>query len=392
MSNIFYFPTNLGAVKSYFFIGNIDNEGNVSYSKKQEYDLACFTNLFFASIVPGKNIRMDMWTVDDPYIFIDQKFFDVRDIGTFYSIRNKPLNEINLENISYEKRNIIQERKNNENKPINLDYNVKKLTSDGSLVIYSNFMSYWWGTNQKDNGEIKNVLRDDFLKIVYNLSEVHDNIQSEANSKSVIKKSGQDYQFPEYSKYGKLYELRDIEVDKSIAVFQRDKWINWRDGLVFENMNDLLPEGVLQVSLLRECLSSYKFKDLCFGEEGEKTLEELLEETQVNYKLKKVDVNITKKNCNCDLNVRFYYKNNSDQNVYFDLLFQKDSFNEFLSKNITDGKVTNKLIFTIQVTTNGISCPSSIPVSLHGTTKNSYVYKFNFCDETHYITVYYERV
>lgn len=398
--NFYYEPINLGSVKSYFFTGYIDSSTYqvTLETLLQSKEYFCYSSIYFASVLPGKNVRIDNWTIKDPYIFVDQKFYDVRSVGYYYHWYNKTPEQLiqpslnpPLSSANFPENNIIQERDANSWDVI---YYVKKLTSDGSLVIYANNQKYWWGTNAADNGEIKNTEKSDQLELIYNKSVVKTITPIPSSGLSFIKN-----EFSEYRKnklYGYLYELRDLEAGNNVALFQHNAWVNWRDkNIQYEYLEDKLPQGVIQVSSLKECASSYKFKEICFAEETQKTVEEL--ENEINntkYKIKKIVVQKDHfSSCLCDMKIVIYYKNIQSQNVFREIIFPYNSMNLVKEELINDSLLDNELNFSLKVFFSGNSCNQQpIIPSFYGISGNSYIYKFNFCDKIHFIWVYFEMI
>lgn len=400
MSKSFYYePINLGSVKSYFFTGYIDPDNNkiTLESLLNSQNSTCYSEIYFASILPGKNVRIDNWSLKDPYVFIDQKFYDIRSIGYYHQWKSKTENELISNSLSppltsaiFPENNIIQERDVSKWDPV---YYIKKLTSDGTLVIYANNRNYWWGTNIADNGNTKNIEKGDQLEIVYNKSIVKNIKPLPSTALSFIKN-----EIPEYRKnklYGYLYILRDLEAGSNVALFQHNAWTNWRDKTIqYEYLNDLLPQGVIQISSLKECTSSYKFKEICFGEEKQKTIKELENElNNTKYKLKKILVQKEYfSQCLCDMKIRIYYKNNQLQDVYREIIFPYASMNLVKEEIINDSAIDNQLNFSLQILFSGDSCSQEpITPNFYGVTGSFYIYTFDFCDKTHFIWVYFEK-
>ena len=66
---------NLASVPANVFIGKTFISDNGSNKNVKEN---CFSTFLFASIVGGKNVRVDQATEKEPYIFIDSKFFNFK--------------------------------------------------------------------------------------------------------------------------------------------------------------------------------------------------------------------------------------------------------------------------------------------------------------------------
>jgi hypothetical protein len=79
---------NLGSGKSNLFIGNT----YISDVTKNKND---FSTFLFASLVGGRNIRIDQATEKDPYIFIDARFYTFKPYNYYVSLsNNEPLSNL----------------------------------------------------------------------------------------------------------------------------------------------------------------------------------------------------------------------------------------------------------------------------------------------------------
>lgn len=111
-----YEAANAGSADAHVFLGKASIGGLNGSAEDFFPHLAegnCFTTFVFASIVGGKNVRIIPATEDDPYIYIDSRWYDFAPCGN-------PVTSI-FHSVEYN----------------NGDVNVflKSVTSDGSVVI-----------------------------------------------------------------------------------------------------------------------------------------------------------------------------------------------------------------------------------------------------------------
>jgi len=83
-----YEARNLAATESYVFLG----KGNVNDTKISTEN-KCSSTFLFASIIGGKNTRIDSASENEPYIMIDTKWYAFRSAG------NDSLNLISANNV-----------------------------------------------------------------------------------------------------------------------------------------------------------------------------------------------------------------------------------------------------------------------------------------------------
>lgn len=394
---------NLGNRKAYVFIGySITNDQTfrVINTSQTINSINCFSIIYLANIRPGKNIRMDMWTAEDPYIFVDQKFFDVRPLAYLENWEKyyTPPTNSNVKLFEHHKNftnsslyqtvfntiptsNILRKR---DVSLVNPTYYIKKLTSNGSLVIYANNKSYWFGTNEKDNGVTQNINPDDFLEIFYNESFI------DSNSNFYNEKTNTQFSFiakveNETKRKGRTYILRDFEPGRNIAIYQSNKWINLRDGLQEEDLSDLLPEGVLQISVLKECLSSYKIKNTCLNVIKNNNLNNAI---QSCYKINKVTVQKHKDSV-VPFKVYFVYKNNNNEDVTLVFDFPDTNLSKsFEHSYISNAKCQNFFNYNLYVELNNQTYTT---VQFYAKTTNSIIYTFGNENYKNFIFIFFEK-
>lgn len=126
---------NLAAVPANIFVGKTFISDNGSNTRTKEN---CYSTFLFASIVGGKNIRVDQATEKDPYIFIDAKFFNFKPFNYYIDSLNGISNSV-LENkydpdSKLEYKDTIIENITQDNSGDVL-FMIKTLGSNGNLTI-----------------------------------------------------------------------------------------------------------------------------------------------------------------------------------------------------------------------------------------------------------------
>jgi hypothetical protein len=261
-----YEPRNLGSTRAYVYLGKNVSDGIKTFETfagDERTSENCLTVLMFASIIGGKQVRVDTWTDKDPHTFIDQRFYDLRPFRYLKSWNNtyNPPTNMKLQDYIDSLEGVVDETlpynssiyQRGETYLNNFDpvYYIRRLTSDGSVVINANYGRFWWGENADENGEKVNVSPDDQLLLQaheYKLKCDEAVYNCWGESICPIKEIKVDS-----TRNGFTYVLRDLQPGKDIAIFEYDRWVNARDGLVFEDLSDLLPEGVQQISQWKEC-------------------------------------------------------------------------------------------------------------------------------------------
>jgi len=133
MSNYFkvYDINNFSNIGSNVYIGST-YIANISTSKTEKTD---FTTYLFASIVGGRNIRIDQPTEKEPYIFIDSRFYHFKPYSYYVDFNNNI--DINLlETTNYSLNNSILKSINYINGDVYV--NIKNIESP-NITIYIDF-------------------------------------------------------------------------------------------------------------------------------------------------------------------------------------------------------------------------------------------------------------
>lgn len=135
---------NLANTEAYVYLGKAAlaglNGATSSYFPDQ-VDRNCSTTFLFASIVGGRNVRVDPATEEDPYIYIDARWYSFRPCGNDSST-GWPANSI-LSSVSSSEAGDIT-------------VYVKSLTTDGSVVIEGGNDSFVWS----DQGQAGDPFND----------------------------------------------------------------------------------------------------------------------------------------------------------------------------------------------------------------------------------------
>lgn len=268
-----YEPRNLGSTRAYTYLGKDISDGVKTFDNfagDERTSDNCFTVLMFASIIGGKSIRVDPWTKTDPHTFIDQQWFDLRPFRYLKSWKNNynPTGDMKLQDYIDSLEGVVDETlpynssifERGETYLNNYDpvYYIRKLTSDGSVVVNANNGSFWWGENAAQNGETSNTDPDNYLSL-----QAHEyNIECTGSGVCPIKDVKVDTK-----RNGLTYIMRDLQAGKETAIYEYDRWVNPRDGLVFEDLSDLLPQGVQQIAQFKECVGTSKY-NICKVDES----------------------------------------------------------------------------------------------------------------------------
>lgn len=261
-----YEPRNMANVISYVYLGkgftsDTDKLNNLSADQKRASQQNCYSTFYWASLVGGKSVRIDSATSEDPYIFIDSKWYDLKPINYYNEWIKKYNPPINVK--LYEYIDELEDQINVDIPPgnilsnINYDisegtqdpiYNIKSLESDGSIVIESNNGNYWWGTNTEHNGVFNNRNPDGIL----NLKAVQyglDDDRCNEIGRSLIKNYISD---PERN--GETYTIKDIEAGEGICIAENNTSVSPYQGKLKEALNDIIPEGIIQIGCLTKCV------------------------------------------------------------------------------------------------------------------------------------------
>ena len=276
---VVYEPRNMANVPSYVYLGksftsDLDRASDLNSDQKRASSSNCQTTLLFGSIVGGKCVRVDSSTDEDPYLFIDAKWFDLKPhtyyqqwVDSYAPSSNDKLYEyvkdlqeqidetIPENNIlssvtyEYEKRffkGFDGEYVEKDDFIANPVYKIKTLTSDGSVVIESNNSRFWWGTNSAPNGDTSNLQADGVL----NLKAVEYAIENDPckEGKTLVKDIITDPQRNE-----KLYVARDLEAGDGICIAEHNFSLN-QFQKIEEDLSDIIPEGVIQIGCLTKCV------------------------------------------------------------------------------------------------------------------------------------------
>jgi hypothetical protein len=170
-----YEARNLATSEAYVYLGKASiaglNGANENYFSHQA-DANCFTTFLFASIVGGRNVRIDAATEDDPYIYIDSRWYDFRPCGVESNDQTTwPANGI-LSHVDYKDNGDV------------VTY-FKSITSDGSIVIEGGNPSFVWSDegpagNQFNSGNAEdcNLILKAHKYIVANACETNGILQS----------------------------------------------------------------------------------------------------------------------------------------------------------------------------------------------------------------------
>lgn len=120
-----YEAANAASTDAHVFLGKASIAG-INGAKVNYYphlaEETCYTTFVFASIVSGKNVKVEPATEDDPYIYIDSRWYDFRPCGVETADPTSwPANSI-ISSVDYSDTGDIQ-------------VNFKNLTTDGSIVL-----------------------------------------------------------------------------------------------------------------------------------------------------------------------------------------------------------------------------------------------------------------
>jgi len=129
-----YEARNLASTEAYVYLGKASiaglNGADENYFSHQA-DSNCFTTFLFASIVGGRNVRIDAASEEDPYIYIDSRWYDFRPCGVETNDQTAwPANSI-LSHVDYKDSGDVT-------------VYFKSITSDGSIVIHGGNSSFVW--------------------------------------------------------------------------------------------------------------------------------------------------------------------------------------------------------------------------------------------------------
>ncbi len=261
-----YEPRNMANTISYVYLGkgftgDTDKLKNLSTDQRKASSQNCHTSYFWASIVGGKSVRVDAATIQDPYIFIDAKWYDLKPINYYNQWIEKynppdgvklyeyikdleeeidktiPISNI-IGNTSYDTDEGVSD-------PV---YNIKSLESDGSIVIEANGGRYWWGTNAQANGDFSNKNSDGLLNlraVKFGLEDDRCNELGRPYIKDVIS---------DPLRNGETYTIKDIEPGEEIVIAEKGHSVSLYQGKIEEDLSDLIPEGIIQIGCLTKCV------------------------------------------------------------------------------------------------------------------------------------------
>jgi hypothetical protein len=170
-----YEARNLATSEAYVYLGKASiaglNGANENYFSHQA-DANCFTTFLFASIVGGRNVRIDAATEEDPFIYVDSRWYDFRPCGVESNDQTSwPANNI-LSHVDYKDTGDVT-------------VYFKSITSDGSIVIEGGNESFVWSDQgpqgdafNSGNAEDCNLLLKAHKYIVANACETNGILQS----------------------------------------------------------------------------------------------------------------------------------------------------------------------------------------------------------------------
>lgn len=129
-----YEVRNLATTEAYVYLGKAAiaglNGAEENYFSHQAEE-NCFSTFLFASLVGGRNIRIDAATEEDPFIYIDSRWYDFRPCG----------NESN-DPTTWPANNILSTVQYKDTGDVVVYF--KGITSDGSIVIKGGNSSFVW--------------------------------------------------------------------------------------------------------------------------------------------------------------------------------------------------------------------------------------------------------
>lgn len=118
-----YEATNAASTGAVVFLGKSSKEDISNGILRPDLaDKNCFTTFVFATIIAGKNVKISPATESDPYIFIDNKWFDFRPCGGIQVPSQWPKNSL-LSKVNYDTDND------------NIEVTFKSIVSDGTVEI-----------------------------------------------------------------------------------------------------------------------------------------------------------------------------------------------------------------------------------------------------------------
>lgn len=138
-----YEARNLASSEAYVYLGKAAiagyNGADENYFSHQA-DANCYTTFLFASIVGGKNVRIDAASEEDPYLYVDSRWYDFRPCGFETNDQSAwPANSI-LSHIDYKDTGDVT-------------VYFKSITSDGSIVIEGGNSSFVWSDQGPQNDQ-----------------------------------------------------------------------------------------------------------------------------------------------------------------------------------------------------------------------------------------------
>lgn len=175
-------PRNLGNTPSYVYLGksisdDLDKTKSVTVRDKEKLSENCYTTFLWASLVGGKGIRIDPPTRTDPYTFIDQKWFDLRPFKYWLSWQKNARGPIDGEKYfeyieelkgkvdeTLPYNNALAQRDVFEN-DVDPVYYIRRIISDGSVIVNANNGRFFWGSDGKAHGEESNINPTDEIEL-----------------------------------------------------------------------------------------------------------------------------------------------------------------------------------------------------------------------------------
>lgn len=287
--SVVYEPRNMANIPAFVYLGksfssdldrvenssDLDRVENLTPDQMRASKTNCQTTLLFGSIVGGKCVRVDASTDDDPYLYIDAKWFDLKPYSYYEQwvesynpsageklfeyiadLQSQIDDSIPTNNVlssvtyDYEKsffHNFDGEYVEKDDFISNPVYNIKSLTSDGSVIVEANGGDFWWGTNAQPNGNTNNTSPDGALK----LKAIEYSIENDSCfiGFALIKDRVTDP-----ARNEKVYTTSDLEAGEGICIAEYNFSLNQFQGKLEEDLSDIIPEGVIQIGCLNKCV------------------------------------------------------------------------------------------------------------------------------------------
>lgn len=120
-----YEAKNAATTEAYVYLGKTSiasvNGATTNYFAAQNEN--CYTTFLFASLIAGKNIRIDPATEKDPFIYLDSRFYDFRPCGATSS-----------DPFTWPKNSILSSVEHNGG---DITVYLKNITTDGTINVQS---------------------------------------------------------------------------------------------------------------------------------------------------------------------------------------------------------------------------------------------------------------